>query len=264
MKLPTDSIANTRSPGAQAALELANAGFRLLPLRPGAKAPPLISDWTRRASNNPLQVLVWWRRWPGANLGIATGCDGLVVFDGDPRHGAPPDPPGWLPATLTVRTPGNGWHAYLRARFELRSSDGAFGPGIEVKAAGRYVVAPPSRDTRGPWRWEEPRSRIAEIEAEVLRENEARCVRGRATSAPGRCDPTGWQPFDPAEPASVGDGQRHEYLRSYAGWLRSCGCEHDELEELLFAENERACGPPMDDADGWLLRLAAWAGRLPS
>jgi hypothetical protein len=94
----------------------------------------------------------WWRRYPQANIGVVTGPDnGLVVLDLDPRNGGHPDRlPGNLPLTPTVNTGGGGWHFYLA------HSDGFKFPkelpgckGTDLKAAGGYVVAPPSLHISG-------------------------------------------------------------------------------------------------------------------
>ena len=104
-------------------------------------------------------VARWWRRWPGANVGLRTG-DGLVVVDVDPAHGgieslaAIEADHGPLPATATVRTGSGGLHLYFRHDGPLRNSAGVLGPGLDVRADGGYVIAPPSWHMAGaPYRW---------------------------------------------------------------------------------------------------------------
>lgn len=104
-------------------------------------------------------VARWWRRWPGANVGLRTG-DGLVVLDVDPAHGGTESlavlktDHGPLPATATVRTGSGGLHLYFRHDGALRNSAGALGPGLDVRADGGYVIAPPSWHMAGaPYRW---------------------------------------------------------------------------------------------------------------
>src|SRR3990167_1030790 len=97
------------------------------------------------------QVTSWWTMWPQANIGIATGPSGLVVLDVDPKangtasldsleavHG--------LMGTLSVRTGGGGTHHYFTALEDrpLNNSAGILGPGLDIRAQGGYVVAPPS------------------------------------------------------------------------------------------------------------------------
>lgn len=124
---------------------LAARGYvpRALPLE-GKR--PLLPAWPDVVAT-PELVDEWWRIWPRANVGILTG-KRLVVIDVDPRHGGDQaladleQRHGPLPATPEVATGGGGRHIYFRGPTVLPSRD--LGPGLEVKADGRQVVAPPS------------------------------------------------------------------------------------------------------------------------
>lgn len=100
------------------------------------------------------EVAEWWRRWPDANVGIVTGrVSGIVVLDVDPRSGGGPSLGalearwGELPATLEVRTGGNGRHLWFASDQELPSA--VLGPGLELKAQRSVIVAPPSVHATG-------------------------------------------------------------------------------------------------------------------
>lgn len=102
------------------------------------------------ATRDPSVIRSWWHRWPDSNVGVATG-NGLAVLDVDPRHDgdhslAELEGDHGEIETLTVRTGGGGLHLYLRgdvtARKRLR-------PGLDLQAAGNYVVAPPSLHASG-------------------------------------------------------------------------------------------------------------------
>jgi len=113
------------------------------------------------ATNDPKVIRDWWRRAPLANIGVATGpVSGLVVLDLDPRNGGHPDRlPGSLPTTPTVRTGGGGWHYYLAHPGDgLRFPAKVPGcPGADLKAAGGYVLAPPSLHVSGRrYVWQTP------------------------------------------------------------------------------------------------------------
>lgn len=116
---------------------------RTLPL---AGKRPLLPAWPTVTATVEL-VEEWWQRWPEANVGVRTG-GGLAVLDVDPRHGgtealaALEARYGPLPATPEVATGGGGRHLYFRAGVPVASRDIA--PGVEMKAEGRQVVAPPS------------------------------------------------------------------------------------------------------------------------
>jgi len=149
----------------QAALELAEQGWYVFPLRRNEKRP-LIREWHKRATNDVAQVGQWWQRWPEANIGIACGPSGIVVIDLDVK----PDVDGkttWQALcqkhglssnqveTITVATPSGGKHLYFLASREntLRNTASRLGPGIDTRADGGYVVSPPSRTTQGHYTW---------------------------------------------------------------------------------------------------------------
>ncbi len=98
----------------------------------------------------------WKNKWPTANIGIATGAtSGLVVLDIDSLKGGEQAMAaliaklGRLPKTLKVRT-GHGWHLYFEhpGGFVKTSRD-AIGIGLDIRADGGYVVAPPSLHRSG-------------------------------------------------------------------------------------------------------------------
>src|SRR5436189_1424247 len=73
----------------EAALTLAReCGFAVFPLRAGSKVP-LMNGGFYNATTDLDQVGRWWRKWPHANIGIATGpVSGLLVVDLDPKNGS--------------------------------------------------------------------------------------------------------------------------------------------------------------------------------
>jgi hypothetical protein len=92
---------------------------------------------------------------PRGLLAMRTGTvSGLAVIDVDPRNGGQVDPALMTP-TAAVATGGGGWHLYYR------HPGGPLLPalpgraGVDVKADGGYVVAPPSvhPGTGRAYRW---------------------------------------------------------------------------------------------------------------
>src|SRR5215210_655013 len=143
-----------------AALAYASRGVPVFPCEPGGKRP-LTYNGFWDASADPRRVEVWWRRWPGANIGVPTGGrSGLLVLDVDPGSGGPESlaalerAHGPLPKTARTRTGGGGMHVFFGypAGEEVRNSAGRLGPGLDVGGEGGYVVVPPSR-TRGAYEW---------------------------------------------------------------------------------------------------------------
>lgn len=109
-----------------AALEYAAAGFRVFPLADGGKTPRTQHGF-KEATTDPEQVRRWWTVYPKANIGLATGetASGafLTVVDTDlkPEKGVNgfetlfewQKEHGTLPATLTAKTGGGGYHLYF-------------------------------------------------------------------------------------------------------------------------------------------------------
>ena len=130
----------------------ASRGWRVLPLN--GKAPRTPHGF-KDATIDPDRIRKWLQRWPEANIGIATGsASGIIVLDIDARNGGLESlaqlekEHGSLPQTVKVKT-GDGFHLYFEypgghipCRTNIR-------PGIDVKADGGYVVAPPSLHPNG-------------------------------------------------------------------------------------------------------------------
>lgn len=149
---------------ARAAFRLAMRGKHVFPLTPGTKIPVKGTHGCRSATRDLDAVRALWQRWPGANIGIATGrASGVWVLDIDPRHGgavalaALESEHGALPPTITASTPRGGTHYYWRWPDdgpEIRNSVARVGDGIDVLGEGGSVVAPPSvRALGGGYTW---------------------------------------------------------------------------------------------------------------
>jgi hypothetical protein len=155
----------------EAALEYGRRGFAVFPGhslarsgsctcgRPNCASPgkhPRIKEWQLKASTDPLVISEWWRRWPDANVCIATGAiSGVIVIDVDPRHGgneslaALERDCGPLPATVTSKTGGGGSHLFFQHPGHDVPNRTNVLPGIDVRGDGGFVVAPPSAHASG-------------------------------------------------------------------------------------------------------------------
>ena len=100
----------------------------------------------------------WWGYLaPEANLGVTT--DRLIVVDVDPRHGGDESfraleaEHGEMPTTWRVLTGGGGEHVIFACPDGVEISnvvaeqmtDPPLGRGIDIRARGGYIVAPPSK-----------------------------------------------------------------------------------------------------------------------
>ena len=162
------------------ALRLAAGGGMVLPLHsigsrgctcgrrscPSPAKHPRLPNGLLGASSDRATIVAWWYRWPFANVGLRTGRVGrvgLLVLDVDGAVGeqsckALQRAHGPLPATRWVRTGGGGWHAIFgHPDDHIGNSAGKLGPGLDVRADGGFVVAPPSLHASGEhYRWHNP------------------------------------------------------------------------------------------------------------
>ena len=135
-------------------LRYATMGYPVLPLVPGGKVPlgKLVPRGLKEASRDPEAIREWWRRAPGANLGILPP-EGVLVLD--------VDEPGALDPGMAAplhRTPSGGFHLFFRLPpgVEVPARVRAL-PGVDFRGMGRaYVVAPPSWTTEGWYVAERP------------------------------------------------------------------------------------------------------------
>jgi Bifunctional DNA primase/polymerase, N-terminal len=128
------------------------------PACPDQGKHPRLAGWTRLASTDP-GVVGWWRRWPDANLGFATGRRFDVLdLDGDQGvealHAALKIAP-WEHPGPGARTGGGGWHLLyaptgLGNRVKLA-------PGVDWRGRDGLIVAPPSQHASGTcYAWVRP------------------------------------------------------------------------------------------------------------
>lgn len=135
-----------------AALRYASWGWAVFPLRPRSKQPATRNGF-KDATTDTARIRDWWSRNPNCNIGLPTGL-AFDVIDVDV-----PDGPASLQALLdtvdvrtgrgllpdahgVVATSSGGAHYYI----EVTGGGNKAGimPGIDIRGARGYVVAPPS------------------------------------------------------------------------------------------------------------------------
>jgi hypothetical protein len=133
------------------ARKYAALGWATFPLAIGKKVPIAGSNGFKSASTDPRLVATRSAQHPSANIAIATGrASGLIVIDIDPRNGGDRTLERLarrskrFPETVEAITCQGGRHLYYAYDAAVQSGKNTLGPGIDVKADGGYVVAPPS------------------------------------------------------------------------------------------------------------------------
>lgn len=194
------------------------------------------------------QIRAWFRRWPEANLGIVTGTlSGLVVLDVDPKHGGEASLAelerrhGALPATVEATTGGGGRHLYFRHPGGTVHNKVGLAPGIDLRADGGLVVAPPSMHPTGRrYAWTRAhgpdQAPLAPMPPWLL----------RLASAPGGAGHSlaHWRRL---VRDGVRQGERNITIASFAGHLLWHGVDPQVAFDLLLCWNRVRCRPPLDD-----------------
>lgn len=250
-------------PRLQAALEYAEKGLRVLPLHslqigntctcgnakcssPGKH--PLNEHGVKEASCDEKKVRAWWKQWPFANVGIATG-DGLVVIDIDPRHGGSLEALEGLVDTSDcplVETGSGGWHLYFLydSSIDLRNTTGLLGEGIDTRAYHGYVVAPPSHHQSGSaYRWVRGLDDIYALPDAAL---EQLLRKGR----PERKKQGASEPAKDKEKSKgyiIPEGKRHDWLLDWVFKLRRESSNEELILKLAQGLNQACCVPPLED-----------------
>ena len=232
---------------AESAQAYALLGWPVLPLyeplgdgcscgKSGCSSPgkhPRMLHGVKQATSDSNLVAQSWEKWPTANVGIATGV-AIDVLDVDGPEGersldelmASNSPLADGPVAIT----GKGRHLLLQptgARNRVGIS-----PGLDWRAAGGYVVAPPSRHANGRvYEWEDGHAQEVPAAPDWL---------SRLVKASDR---------RPPRTGSVPSGQRNATLASVGGRLRRAGIDPQTILLALRSENEARCTPPLLDAE---------------
>src|SRR5262249_31237630 len=127
------------------ALALARNGMSVFPCRVRDKRPATANGCID-ATRDPDQIRAWWQQDTNFNIGIATGDrSGVFVVDIDNEDGfAALTKLGVMPDTVAAVT-ANGEHFYFKMpTCDLRNSVRKIAAGVDIRANGGYVLAPPS------------------------------------------------------------------------------------------------------------------------
>ena len=214
---------------------------------------PLTPNGLKDGSISAERIETWWRHWPMANVGVLTGQ--IIVLDVD-RHHKGQD--GFdtlqdlerehdeLPPTWQFETGGGGWHYVFQAPqgVEIRNSNGKLGPGLDVRGAGGYIVAPGSTHVSGrPYSVsvdhspdDVPLALLPQWVVERLKEQTAKL--GRPASE--------WREM---AREGVDEGARNDAIARMAGHLLRRNVDAILVLEMMLAWNEARFRPPLPDKD---------------
>lgn len=232
-----------------AALAYASRGLAVFPLAEGTKIPCIQGGFTK-ATTDPEQIRAFWSVRPNCNIGIATGgmSNGLVVVDVDLDNDKGEDgyvtlrawesEHGELPEGACATTPRGGMHLYFVSDEPISCSTNQE-KGVDVRADGGFVVAPPSvRDDGRAYEWDLhiedygiPRA-DANVKAFIAKMQEGR-VEAKRFELPDR----------------IRDGERNDTLYRYACSLQAHSVPDDVIVASVVGVNRTLCDRPLDDSE---------------
>lgn len=212
-----------------AAIEYAEAGYAVIPVKRSDKAP-YTPNGLADASKDADTLRQWWQRWPEANVAVVCGhvSGDLFVIDIDikPKKGKHGDEEllkwqaknGDFPETVKQRTGSGGQHQFFRdPNIALYKNKVNAIPGIDVRGEGSYVVVAPSVYEDGRvYEWEGA-SILDTIEVADANESVIKLL---ALNPRGQKGETSLQEHEIISMKDVPEGQRNSTIYSAACALR--------------------------------------------
>src|SRR5919107_2706261 len=214
-----------------AAVEYRRGGWCPIPIKRGSKQTALgqLAPYLNRRATKE-ELAAW--AWPG--VGIVTGTvSGVLVLDVDGPEGEDELQKYGHPVTPMVRTASGGLHLYFKHPEQHVRTGIRVAPGLDVKASGGYVVAPPSVGPNGrayEWIISPEEADLADPPEWLMSLLERERPKGLARPVGERIPP----------------GKRNDALTSLAGTMRRRGMGEAEILAALEVTNAQRCEPPLE------------------
>ena len=228
-----------------AAYRYAERGWPVFPCERRGKRP-ITRRGLHDATTDRNEIERMWRPDGHANVAVPTGRpSGIVVLDVDGDEGSDAlylleNDHGALPRTASVQTPSGGAHYYFKhPGGEIRNSVRQLGPGLDIRADGGYVIAPPSVGPNGLRYEPDERAPLAELPEWLL---------GRLTSRQGTSQRTPTSEWVAIVQDGMPQGQRNHGLARLTGHLLAKDVDVRLVRELVLLVNRR-CKPPLDETE---------------
>ena len=225
-------------------------GWAVFPVKAESKRP-LTPHGCKDAKKDPGAIRSWWRKWPDASVGVATGSiSNLIVIDEDVDDDKGIDGimsmSAWetengcvLPESARAITGRGGAHIYYHYDGKDIQNRAGIIEGVDVRGECGYVVAPPSIHPNGvSYAWEDDPSEtpIANVD-EVVRKFLSVGSGAHDTSERFQL------------PQVIESGKRNKTMHSFACSLQSQGLSDAAIRAAVKEENALRCVPPLDDAE---------------
>jgi hypothetical protein len=235
---------------------------------PSAGKHPILTRWDdptseNCATNDKAKIRALWRKYPNANIGIATGSlGGIVVLDADFPKGGDEGIQTLLerlgldtmPPTMEVNT-GAGVHFYFKYDGEeIKNSASKLAPGVDVRGQGGQVISAPSVHRSGrrymlannlkpiplPESFREEMQRVSKKEVQPVNTSTVRAFVPRAGT------------YSPSFVTKVfPEGERNDGIRdvSYGRWVNGWAADESDLVSQMLEVNATRCSPPLPNDD---------------
>nr|WP_288976580.1 bifunctional DNA primase/polymerase [uncultured Blautia sp.] len=241
------------------ALAYAKMGLAVFPVCAWGSNPndfkrPLTGKGLIEATTDPETIKKWWKKWPKANIAIATGSrsGGIIVIDLDVKeekgidgretlrswekeHGNLQD------STWLAITGGGGYHIFYQTEREVFCDRDIFrdNSGVDIRGEGGYVVAPPSLHFNGQryqWEYSPDEFVLAEADERVFEFISA-----------GKKDEVDKGKF--SSPAVIPEGTRDDTIFKLACSLQAKGLSDEAILAAALTENAEKCQPPLTEKE---------------
>lgn len=229
------------------AIKYAKLGLAVFPLKENNKAP-LTANGFKDATKDIGVIKNWWKQHPKANIGIATGLvSGIAVIDldEDSERGISgyETMNDWMikegcvfPDTWQSITGRGGYHIIFKTNKPIKSRIGVM-DGIDIRADGGYIVAPPSihpNGTQYEWEYAPDETELCAISDDEDVEYFFNVINLKGAESKTL-----------EVPEKIEKGGRNDMLYRLACSLQAKGFSDTAIKEAIKAENELKCVPPL-------------------
>ena len=210
---------------------------------------PLTPNGCKDAKKDVGAITHWWRKWPDASIGIATGSkSNLIVIDEDIDEEKGLDGVasmriwenvhGELPETVRAVTGRGGTHLYFRYNGTDITNRAGLLEGVDVRGEGGYVVAPPSVHPNGTeyaWEIEPGELPLAEVDEDIKAFLQSGKTKEKSESF--------------TLPARIQSGTRNDTLFKLACSLQEQGFPDTAIFDAVRRSNLELCDDPLGDEE---------------
>jgi predicted P-loop ATPase len=209
---------------------------------------PLTPHGCKDAKKNTGAIRAWWKRYPDASIGVATGsASNLLVIDEDVDEDKGLNgvhemqlwerDNGELPETVRAITGRGGAHLYFHYSGKDLGNRAGVIDGVDVRGEGGYIIAPPSihpNGTQYEWECDPEETELSEIDDNVKK------LLALTKKTPGAKFKL---------PQKIEAGQRNSTLYRFACSLQSQGLTDEAIHAAVMAENEARCTDPLTEEE---------------